>query len=103
MSSPEPAPARPAVAIAFIAALGLLLASFPARHPVLWAHLAAGRDPAAALPVHRHLLFNVAAYRLHDAFGEAGLVAAKALLVAGAGLLLLGACRAHGGGWVPAS
>ena len=43
---------RVAVAVTYVAVLGILLASFPARNGDLWGHLAAGRD--AMIEAHFH-------------------------------------------------
>src|SRR5262245_1689188 len=102
---PPPRPARPgwpAVGFVLVGLFGFLLASFPARNADLWAHLAAGRaffgGPALAADgvgadvaarVNGSWLWNVAAFALFSAAGGAGLVAAKALLVAALALVLL--------------
>src|SRR5579884_1228239 len=84
---PGPAPGRgPGAAAAgmFVAVFGLLLASFPARNPELWAHLAAGRALLRGAPgrVSPAWLYDVVSYGLFVSVGGAGLVAAKAGVVA---------------------
>ena len=64
----------PAAAL-FVALLGLLLASLPARNPEVWAHLAAGRALArgAAGPINPSWLFDLMSYGLFQAAGGARL------------------------------
>lgn len=88
---PARAPARvPALAVAFVVAFGALLTSFPARNADLWKHLAGGRDVlrAGAAPGPTWL-YDAAAYVTFSVGGGGGLVAAKALLCAAVGALLL--------------
>jgi hypothetical protein len=88
------------LAVLFVAALGLFLASTPARNLDLWGRLAAGRELAAgavgsATPTWLYDLAGYAAYRVG---GGAALVGAKALAVAAAAVVMLVAART-GRGW----
>src|SRR4051812_45179990 len=83
------------IAHGFIAVFSFLLASFPARNPEIWQHLAAGRDlahgrlPGVSGRLDPGWLFDLAAYAVYSVGGGAGLVVAKAVLIAGLGVLLL--------------
>jgi hypothetical protein len=101
--------------VLLVAALALLLASFPARNGDLWMHLAAGRllahgEPVSAeavgLPagqrVTAHWLYDLLSYGVYALAGGAGLVLVKAALVVGIALLLLRLSWTGRGWWVPA-
>lgn len=94
-----PAGRGPLAAGALVAALALLLASFPARNLDVWGHLAGGRALLAGdlADVSRTWLYDVLAYRLYQLGGGALLAAAKALAVAATGLLVFAACRVRAG------
>jgi hypothetical protein len=91
-----------------------LLASFPARNPDIWAHLAAGRDlahgrnptvsPGGATDAHLEpgWLFDLACYGTFAVAGPTGLVAVKAAMVGGLALVLLGLSRNQPGWLIPA-
>ena len=99
---------RPAWApLLFVAAFAFLLASFPARDADVWMHLASGRslargdlsalraaDPVEGLGTGRTWLYDLLSYGLYTLFGGAGLVAVKALLVAGLAVVVLLLSRA---------
>src|SRR5262245_29816374 len=85
----------------FLAVFAALLASFPARNPDLWMHLAAGRDlawgshlaatappPSPDLQVNRTWLFDLLSYSVYGLLGGRGLLFAKVLLVVVLALLL---------------
>jgi len=85
-----------------VAALGFLLASFPARNSDIWLHLARGRllaqgefsattgsDLAFDLWGNQTWLYDLFCYGCYRVLGGAGLVFGKALLAAGIALLLL--------------
>lgn len=87
-------------ALAYVAAFGALLASFPAWNVDIWGHLAAGRELAsgslaAATPTW---LYDLVTYGIFRVAGGAGLAAAKAAAVAGLAVVLLLAART-GRGW----
>jgi hypothetical protein len=99
-----------------VALLAFLLASFPARNSDLWEHLAAGKRLAHressfhprtgvgdGVPVGRTWLYDLLSYWGYSAAGGAGLVAIKALLVAGLALVLLRLSWTGQGPWVPAA
>ncbi|HZT81070.1 MAG TPA: hypothetical protein VFA26_12640, partial [Gemmataceae bacterium] len=103
------------MAVPLVAALAFLLASFPARNSDLWAHLAAGRllaggdlsaatapPPAPEGGVGQGWLYDLVSFAAYSAFGGAGLVVCKALLVAGLALVLLRLSWAGQGWWWPA-
>lgn len=114
-SAPDIAPrARrlgPAAAGLFVFLFAFLLASFPARNPDLWGHLAAGRDlahgraPTTAVAhetadhADQTWAFDLACYAICSIGGPAGLVVVKAVL---AGLLAVILLRlsATGSGWL---
>ena len=89
------------VAALFIAIFAFLLASFPARNPDVWGHLAEGRalfrgqSPiVTASWAHEATrtpgwLFDLSAYGIYSTVGGGGLVLIKAMLVAGLGLIML--------------
>ncbi len=96
--------------VLLVAALAFLLASFPARNPDLWQHLAAGRrvahgaitsgaDPAHGARADEFWLFDLLCYGFYSAVGGTGLVLAKALLVVTTALVLFRLSRA-GSGWI---
>jgi tetratricopeptide (TPR) repeat protein len=87
----------------FVMVFGLLLASFPARNPELWSHLAAGRALVHGSPdrISPTWLYDVTSYALFQTLGGAGLVAVKAGMVALLGLVLVRLSRAHGGWLIP--
>ncbi len=94
------------VLILLVAALAFVLASFPARNSDLWRHLAAGRhlvhgDGAArfAALAGQGWLYDLVGYGLSTTLGGAGLVVAKALLVAALALVLLRLSRARQEDW----
>ncbi len=100
-----PAPAAGPAAVMpmlFVATLGLLLASFPARNADVWEHLASGRVHVhgAAARISPTWLYDVIVYGLFLAFGGAGLVAAKAAVVAALAVVLVRLSRAAAGGWL---
>src|SRR5579885_3020459 len=103
-----PPPRRPAPALgwavaAFVAAFGLLLASFPARNSDLWQHLADGRRVIrdAAAGVGPTWLYDLASYAVFRVAGGAALAAAKALAVAAAAVVTVRTSRTTGGWLVP--
>ncbi len=87
----------------FVALLGLLLASFPARNPELWAHLAAGRTLAGGgvERVGPTWLYDAVSYGLFQTVGGAGLVAVKAGVVAWLAVVLVYLSRTAGGWLIP--
>jgi tetratricopeptide (TPR) repeat protein len=87
----------------FVAAFGLLLASFPARNPDLWAHLAAGRAlvRGSAERFGPTWLYDVVSYGLVQLAGGTGLVAVKAGVVAALAVVLLRLSRTLGGWAIP--
>jgi hypothetical protein len=90
-----------------VALLAFLLASFPARNSDIWMHVAKGRlltqEPfSAGASVNCFWLFDLVCFGLYSAFGGAGLVLCKALLVVGIAVLLLRLCRYGQGWWAPA-
>src|SRR5262249_11881104 len=93
--------------LAAVTCLGFLLASFPARNPDIWMHLANGRQlaqsgiTAATTADHPSWLFDLASYGLYVAFGEEGLIIFKALLVAVLVVVLLWLSATGQGWWVP--
>jgi tetratricopeptide (TPR) repeat protein len=101
-------------AVLFTVAFAFLLASFPARNPDLWGHLAAGRDLAhgrlaaantywtAEAKTGSGWLYNLAAYALYSAVGGAGLVLVKAAVVVVTTLILLRLSRTRPGWLLPA-
>ncbi len=103
----SPSVTRPALLpTLFVVLFAFLLASFPARTSDLLMHLAAGRQIAhGTFPfggaAYHPWLFDLAAYAVYSVAGGAGLVAAKALLVAALALVLLRLSRAGAGWWVP--
>src|SRR5262245_32175940 len=88
-----------------VVTFAFFVASFPARNVDLWLHLATGRalvqgdyrfgtDPFSyttgdSVWVNHAWLFDTASYGLHAAFGGAGLVVTKALLIALLAVVLL--------------
>jgi hypothetical protein len=104
-----------ALALAVVAGLAFLLASFPAHNTEIWVHLAAGRrlvagdfvfaaDPRA-LPnasVSPSWLYDLISYFLYHFAGGAGLALVNALLVAALAVVLWRLCRAGAGWWEPA-
>jgi hypothetical protein len=98
-----PAAARragPGVAGLFVAVLAALLASFPARNAELWGHLAAGRALVRGGPgsVSPTWLYDLLSYGLFATLGGAGLVAAKAAVLACLAVVLFRLSRS-GAGW----
>ncbi|MBX9579179.1 MAG: hypothetical protein K2X87_02635, partial [Gemmataceae bacterium] len=89
------------LAVTFVAALGLFLASFPARNLDLWGHLAAGRELAAGAvgSVSQNGLYDLVGYAAYRLGGGAALVGLKALAVGAAAVVMLLAART-GRGWV---
>src|SRR5262245_20204341 len=86
-----------------VAALGFLLASFPARNSDIWLHLARGRALLTGGQFHQGWLFDVVCYGLYAAFGGTGLALFKAALTAGIALIILRISRvARQGWWIPA-
>jgi hypothetical protein len=85
----------------FVAVLGLLLGSFPARNPELLVHLAAGRAllHGALDRVSSTWLYDVVSYGLFATVGGAGLVAVKAGVVAALAVVLVRLSRT-GAGWL---
>jgi tetratricopeptide (TPR) repeat protein len=78
----------------------VVLASFPARNPDVWLHLAGGRDLAhAATGPGDTWLYDLASYTLYSAFGGAGLVGVKALLCGVVAVILL-RLGDQGRGWM---
>jgi hypothetical protein len=96
---PDPFGAVDWLAIAFLAALALLLASFPSRNTDLWLHLANGRAFLESASFQRSWLFNIGAYLTHAWLGATGLSLVKVLLTV-ALTLLLARLGWAGGGWV---
>ncbi|MBX9623220.1 MAG: hypothetical protein K2X82_05345, partial [Gemmataceae bacterium] len=106
-ATPAASPAGPrtglggGLAVVFVALFGALLASFPARNPDVWGHLAAGRDLAggAVAAVTPNWLYDLTTYLVYRLGGGAALVGAKALAVAALGMVMLLAARRVGRGW----
>ncbi|HZY87009.1 MAG TPA: hypothetical protein VFE78_19395, partial [Gemmataceae bacterium] len=98
-----PGAVRGAAVGVFVAVFGLLLASFPARNPELWARLAAGRALVGGglRQVGPTWLYDVLSYGLFQAAGGAGLVAVKAVVLACLAVVLV-RLSAAGGGWLVA-
>lgn len=91
-------------AVAFLAALAFLLASFPARNSDLWMHLANGRSFVESGSFQRSWLFNLGAYLAHTLVGGTGLALLKALFAMALAILLARLGWAGGGwGWVVAA
>ena len=103
------------LALAVVAALGFLLASFPARNGDVWGRLAAGRRLAAgeasfnadprAVPgsaVSLSWIYDLSSYFLYQKVGGAGLVFVNALLAAALAVALFHLSRAGPGWWAPA-
>src|SRR5262249_10649584 len=82
-----------------VAALGFLLASFPARNSDIWLHLARGRLLLSEGQFHQGWLYDLVCYGLYAAFGGTGLALFKAALAAGIALLMLQLSRVAGQGW----
>src|SRR5262245_4106860 len=94
----RPAQTRvPLFALLFIGLFGLLLASFPARNPDFWQHLASGRDLVRGLAVGPTWLYDLVAYAVYSAGGGATLVAVKAIICGTVAVLLLLLARADRG------
>ena len=101
-SVPDPAPVPTGgtrLAGAFVFALGVLLASAPARNPDVWAHLAGGRAVVAGdfAAAGRTWLYDLISFALYTVGGGAALAGAKALAVGLAGLFAFGVARARAG------
>jgi hypothetical protein len=97
-----------------VAGLAFLLASFPARNPDVWLHLASGRQlaqweagpgaPLAVAPdpgVNHNWLYDLVTYGIFAWFDGPGLVIAKALLVAALAVVLLVLSRTGPGWFLP--
>src|SRR5437016_4945645 len=82
-------PGRSLSAIISVTVFGLLLASFPARNSDLWQHLAQGRQTAAFAAASPTWLYDLLTYWTFVVAGGVGMVALKAMVVAGLAVLLL--------------
>jgi len=89
----------------FVALFGLLLASFPARNPELWASLAGGRELLRGSFAHLSptWLYEVVSYGLFQSVGGGGLVAVKAGLVALLAVVLMRVSRTSEGWFLAAA
>jgi tetratricopeptide (TPR) repeat protein len=113
-STPRGGRLRAAAAGLFIFLFAFLLASFPARNPDLWGHLASGRDLAhgrvPAISASRAAdgradstwVFDLACYAIFSAAGPIGLVVAKAALAGALAIVLLQLSRSGPGWLIPA-
>ncbi len=107
--TPPPGPRLPQASRlawpAYLFALGLLLASYPARNPDIWGHLAAGRDAWSAHVLADTVtpLFDLLAYAGDAAGGGALLVFVKAAAVGLLGVGLFVAARGPSGRLLPAA
>ncbi len=102
--------------VGFVFVFALLLAMFPARNSELLFHLASGRAlisgrvPAATIALFnaeprasQFLLYDLLAYGVYSVVGGAGLVLAKALLVAATALIMLRLSRFGSFWWTAAA
>jgi hypothetical protein len=92
--------------LVMVAALGFLLASFPAKNPDLWAHLATGKSLAQSGFLtsgagNPSWLFDVICYELYVVLGGAGLVILKALLICALAVVLLRLSAIRRSWWIP--
>jgi len=112
MTTPPPPPADSLLAQAsrlgwpgFLFAFGLVLASYPARNPDLWGHLAAGREAWSSLRLAETVtpLFDLLMYSGDALGGGPLLVGVKAVLIGLLGVALFEAARGPTGRLVPAT
>lgn len=88
--------------ILLVAALGFLLASFPARNSDIWLHLARGRQVTQG-QFNQGWLYDLLCYGLYTAFGGTGLAIFKAALTGAMALLLFRLSQSAGKDvWIPA-
>jgi tetratricopeptide (TPR) repeat protein len=93
--------------LVLVAVLGFLLASFPAKDPNLWAHLAQGRDltlkslfGSESRP-SPYWLFDFVCYQLYGVIGGTGLVVVKALLIGLLAAVLVRLAAIGRAWWIP--
>ncbi len=107
--TPPPAPRLPPASRlawpAFLFAFGVLLASYPARNPDIWGHLAAGREAWSALRLADTAtpLFDLLAYAGDAVGGGVLLVSVKAAALGLLGVALFEATRGPSARLLPAA
>jgi hypothetical protein len=93
--------------LVLVAALGFLLASFPAKNPDLWAHLATGKSIAKSGSFftssfgNSSWLFDLICYELYVVLGGTGLVILKASLMGALAVVLLRLSAVGRNWWIP--
>jgi hypothetical protein len=95
------------VLLVLVAGLGFLLASFPAKDPNLYAHLAQGRSLtlqslySSESPTNPSWLFDFVCFELYGVIGGTGLVIVKALLIGLLAVVLLRLAAIGRSWWIP--